>query len=232
MPEDPVVAVDIELVLPTAAAWAPAGAATSRGSAGRRRTPVSAGAAGGAPSSGVAADAVATNVASAAGTSASSTGSGSAGRGRRRTIVLASAAGAAAGASGGGAAPRRRRGAGGGLFYARALLALPARAHARDLLVSEWAEMGANRHIHRAEEAHDLIGRICRTRLPCRALEAYSHRLLMSSLGARVHQRADALRQLPVHDPDSGRRVPSNRCAERTGTRSGDPANSPSRQQR
>ena len=52
-------------------------------------------------------------------------------------------------------APRRRR----RLLNSCALFAFPARAHACDLFVGEWAEMGANRHIHRAEEAHDLIGR-------------------------------------------------------------------------
>ena len=118
------------------------------------------------------------------------------------------------------------------LLDARALLALPARPHTCDLFVRQWTEMGANRHIHRAQEVHDLIAGY--PELACHVVHPkLTHtRLLKSSSRARVHQRTNTLRQLAVNDSDRRCGAPPHRLAELCRTRRLHPSHSSRIQQR
>ena len=163
---------------------------------------------------------------------AASAGGGSAARTRRRTGALASAGTGAAAGSSAATEPRRRRGGARRLLDARPLLALPAGAHARDLLVGQWTEMAANRHVHRAKEAHHLIAGYAE--LACHVVHTkLTHTVLLkSSHGARVHQRTNTLRQLTVHNSDRRRRFPPDCRAERARARRRHPSHPAGIQQR
>ena len=107
---------------------------------------------------------------------------------------------------GDGAAPPARRSGGRRFLLTRTLLPLPPGAQPRNLVICQLAQMTADRHIHLTEQAHQLVagdaeltGQVVHTQL--------DQTLPPVGLGgARIHDREDTLREVPIHYPNGGGR--------------------------
>jgi len=116
-------------------------------------------------------------------------------------------------------AARRRRGL---LFRPDALLTLPTRADARDLVVREQSEMAAHGNVHLTKNRDDFVagdpelaGHVVYAKLAQTILLAGSNRTRSLPLdGGRLDEGTDAPRELWIDDADRRRRLPSDRSAK------------------